>query len=78
MPKVTVYSTQACPYCHMAKDYLKEKGVSFEDIDVGADTAKAEEIVQKSGQMGVPVIDVDGKIIIGFNRAEIDKALNLK
>lgn len=77
MPKVTVYSTQACPYCHMAKDYLKEKGVSFEDIDVGADTAKAEEIV-KSGQMGVPVIDVDGKIIIGFNRAEIDKALNLK
>ena len=46
MPKVTVYSTQACPYCHMAKDYLKEKGVSFEDIDVGADTAKAEEMVQ--------------------------------
>lgn len=78
MSKVTVYSTQACPYCHMAKDYLKEKGISFEDIDVGADPAKAEEMTQKSGQMGVPVLEIDGKIIIGFNRAEIDKALNLK
>lgn len=78
MSKITVYSTAVCPYCHMAKDYLKEKGAAFEDIDVGADSALAEAMVQKSGQMGVPVIEIDDKIIVGFNRAEIDKALNLK
>ena len=64
--KVTVYSTPTCPYCVRAKDFLKEKGVAFEDVDVSLDHARAMEMVNKSGQMGVPVIDVGGDIVIGF------------
>lgn len=75
MVNVIVYSTQTCPYCHMVKDYLKEKGVEFEDIDVSQDQEKAKEMTSKSGQSGVPVLDIDGKIIVGFNRDAIDKAL---
>lgn len=78
MAKVVVYSTPTCPYCYMAKDFLKEKGIEFEDVNVAADREKAAEMVKKSGQQGVPVIDVDGKIIIGFNKEELIKALNLK
>ena len=75
MANVIVYSTQTCPYCNMVKDYLKEKGVEFEDIDVSQDHEKAREMMSKSGQSGVPVVDINGKIIVGFNREEIDKAL---
>lgn len=74
--KVTVYSTETCPYCHMAKDYLKNKGVEFTDYNVGADEQKAMEMVQKSGQMGVPVIDIDGTILVGFRPNEFDKLLS--
>lgn len=77
MTNVIVYSTPTCPYCHMAKDYLTEKKVEFADYDVGADTARAEEMVKKSGQMGVPVLDINGNIIVGFNRPEIDRLLGL-
>jgi len=73
--KVKVYSTSTCPWCHKAKEFLKEKGIKFEDINVGADQKAANEMVEKSGQMGVPVIDVDGKIIIGFDEEELEKAL---
>lgn len=73
--KVKVYSTDNCPYCVMAKEYLKEKRIDFEEIDVGADREAAQEMVEKSGQMGVPVIEIDGKIIVGFNKSEIDRAL---
>jgi len=73
--KVKVYSTKTCPWCHKTKDFLKEKGVKFEDIDVGADQKAASEMVEKSGQMGVPVTDIDGKIIIGFDKEAIEKAL---
>lgn len=75
MKKIKVYSTQSCPYCTMAKDFLKEKGVEFEDIDVSEDQAAAKEMVEKSGQMGVPVIDIDGELIVGFNKPAIEKAL---
>jgi glutaredoxin-like YruB-family protein len=75
--KVLIYSTPICPFCHQAKDYLKEKGIKFEDIDVSADSAKAQEMIDKSGQMGVPVLDIEGKIIIGFDKAAIDKELGL-
>jgi len=75
MTKIIVYSTQACPYCSMAKDYLKDKGVEFESIDVSQDHDKAQEMMTKSGQSGVPVIDIDGTIIVGFNRPAIDQAL---
>ena len=72
---VIVYSTPTCPYCHKAKDYLKEKGVDFEDINVANDTDKQKEMIEKSGQMGVPVLDVHGKIIVGFDTSAIDQAL---
>ncbi|VVB57998.1 putative Thioredoxin [Candidatus Anstonella stagnisolia] len=73
--KITVYSTPTCPFCTMAKQYLKGKGVQFSDIDVAKDKNAALEMVKKSGQMGVPVLDIGGKIIVGFDRAKIDSAL---
>jgi len=76
-PKVTVYSTPSCPYCHMAKDFLKQNKIAFEDIDVSKDRKKAQEMIEKSGQMGVPVIEVGDKIILGFSKEELRKALKL-
>lgn len=75
---VKIYSTSTCPYCEMAKEYLKRHKVKYENYDVSNDQKAQEEMVKKSHQMGVPVIDIDGIIIVGFNRSEIDKALNLK
>jgi glutaredoxin 3 len=77
-PNVQVYSTPTCPYCRMAKDFLKEKKVDFKDFDVNSDDKAADEMVEKSGQMGVPVIDIDGEIIIGFDKDKIIEKLNLK
>jgi glutaredoxin 3 len=73
--RVKVYSTKTCPWCHKVKDFLKEKHVKFEDIDVGADQKAASEMVEKSGQMGVPVVDIDGNIIVGYDKEAIEKAL---
>lgn len=78
MKNITIYSTPTCPYCKMAKEYMTEKGVAFTEIDVSADQSKAEVMVKKSGQMGVPVIDVDGKILIGFDKKELNEALGLE
>lgn len=64
--KVIVYSTPTCPYCVYAKEYFDENKIAYEDIDVTKDRSKAQEMVIKSGQMGVPVIDIDGKIVVGF------------
>ena len=72
---VTVYSTPTCPYCVKAKDYLKDKGVDYTDVNVAEDMDMQKEMVDKSGQMGVPVLDVNGTIIIGFNPKAIDDAL---
>ena len=72
---VIVYSTPACPYCNMAKAYLKEKGIEFEGIDVSQNQEKGQEMIEKSGQQGVPVLDINGKIIIGFDKTKIDEAL---
>ena len=77
MKNVKVYSTPTCPYCIRAKQYLKDKGVDFEDINVGADQEKAKDMVSKSGQMGVPVLDIEGEIVIGFDKTKIDSALGL-
>jgi glutaredoxin-like YruB-family protein len=74
---VKIYTTQTCPYCEMAKDYFKGKNISYEERDVAGDEKAREEMIAKSQQMGVPMIDIDGTIIIGFNRPEIDKALGL-
>lgn len=74
-PEIIVYSTQTCPYCVMAKRYLSEKGVKYADYDVGNDQRRAFEMLQKTGQMGVPVLDINGSIIVGFDRPAIDRAL---
>ena len=75
--KVMVYSTPTCPYCVRAKQYLKDNSIEFEDINVAVDHEKAQEMVQKSGQMGVPVIDVEGEIIIGFDRDKLTSSLGV-
>lgn len=73
--KPIVYSTPTCPYCKMVKEYLDEKGVAYEDFDVSEDQERSQEMVKKSGQMGVPVIDIGGTVIIGFDKEKIDAAL---
>jgi len=76
--KVTVYSTPTCPFCIRAKQFLRENNVGFTEIDVSKDEGKAEEMIEKSGQMGVPVIDVDGQIIVGFDKEKIRSVLGLQ
>jgi len=77
MAQVKVYSTPTCPWCVRVKQFLTENNISFENYDVGADQARAEEMIQKSGQMGVPVIDIDGTIIVGFDKDKIKQALGI-
>ncbi|MGA1864965.1 MAG: glutaredoxin family protein [bacterium] len=77
MKKVKVYSTSACPYCRMLKDFLQGKNVPFENVDVGEDHEAAKEMKEKSGQFGVPVVDIEGKIIVGFDKEEITKELGI-
>lgn len=74
-PSITVYSATWCAFCHAAKDYFDSKGVTYTDKDVDADPSAGAEAVEKSGQRGIPVIDIDGEIIIGFDRPRIDAAL---
>jgi len=74
---VKIYSTPTCPWCIKAKQFLKENNVIFEDIDVSSNQAATEEMIKKSGQMGVPVLDIEGEIIIGLDREKIKTALGL-
>lgn len=74
---VTVYSTSTCPFCKQTKAFLLEHKVDFSDIDVMADQDKAREMIQKSGQMGVPVIDIDGQIVIGFDQKKLKGLLKI-
>ena len=78
MNKVTVYSTPTCHFCHMAKDYFAEHNVAYVEYDVAADLAKRKEMVDKSGQLGVPVIEIDGEIMVGFNEDVLAKALDIQ
>lgn len=78
MKNVTVYSTPSCHFCAMAKEYFKENNIPFESIDVGADAEKRKEMMEKSGQLGVPVIIIDEEIIIGFNKPKIAAALGIQ
>ncbi|UCC94541.1 MAG: thioredoxin family protein [Candidatus Omnitrophota bacterium] len=72
---IKIYSTPACPYCKMAKEYFSSKNVSYNDVDVSSDQAALEEMVKLSGQMGVPVIVVNDEVIVGFDKTRIESLL---
>ncbi|PIN86004.1 NrdH-redoxin [Candidatus Woesearchaeota archaeon CG10_big_fil_rev_8_21_14_0_10_44_13] len=74
---VKVYSTPTCPYCVMAKNFLKENNIHFQEFNVADDAAARDEMVKKSGQMGVPVLEINGKFIVGFDKDALKKALKL-
>jgi len=75
--KIMIYTISGCPHCEELKDFLRKRGVEFEDIDVEENDEVAEEIIEKTGQNGFPVIDIDGEIIIGFDEEKISEALEL-
>ena len=74
---VKIFSTPTCVYCITLKKFLKEHNIEYEDIDVAQDKKALEEMVQKSGQMGVPVTEIDGQIVVGFNKEKISELLNI-
>ncbi len=74
---IKVYSTPTCPYCVTLKKFLKEKGIEFADIDVSQDEKELQKMIDESGQMGVPVVNIDGQIIVGFDRNKITELLNI-
>lgn len=75
--KVVIYSTPTCPFCIRTKQFLKDSNIEFTDYDVGSDHAKADEMMKKTGQMGVPVIDIEGQYIIGFDKEKIKQVLGI-
>ncbi|MBU1136768.1 glutaredoxin family protein [Patescibacteria group bacterium] len=77
-PIIRVFSTPTCPYCVNLKQYLDEKGFKYEDINVAEDKEAAQEMIDKSKQMGVPVAEINGEIVIGFDRAKIDQLLGIE
>lgn len=78
MPQIKIYTTTYCPYCTLAKDWMKAHSLKFTEVNVENDQAAAKEMVKKSGQRGVPVIEVDGKIVIGFDKVALAKILRVK
>jgi len=76
--KVTIYSTPTCVYCRMAKDFFLKNNIQYSEFNVAEDDAARDDMVNKSHQLGVPVIDIDGEIHVGFNRLELERALGLK
>lgn len=77
MSKVTVYSTPTCHFCHAAKDFFAKNNVEFEDFDVSVNEEKRNEMIEKTGQLGVPVIEIEGQVIIGFDEAKIKEILSI-
>lgn len=77
MAKVTIYTTPTCVYCKMAKEFFSKNSVEYQEKNVATDAAARDAMIQKSGQMGVPVIEVDGKIVIGFDQPRLKEALGL-
>ncbi len=78
MKSVTIYSTDGCVYCKMAKAYFDQKGVKYVDKNVQHDLVAQEEMIKKSGQLGVPVLDIEGTIIVGFDKSAINEAVGIK
>lgn len=77
MHKIIIYSAPWCVYCKMVKQYLDEKKIEYTEFDVSADDKAKDEMIEKSGQLGIPVVDIDGKIIIGFDKPAINAVLNI-
>ena len=77
MKSVSIYSTETCGYCKMAKEFFEKNNIEFQEFDVGKDLAKRQEMIEKSGQMGVPVITVDNELIVGFNKTKLQELLNI-
>lgn len=77
MKNVTIYSTPTCTYCNMAKEFFKTNNVSYTEYNVATDLEKRKEMVDKSGQMGVPVIDIEGEVTVGFDKETLSKALGI-
>ena len=77
MNNIKVYTTNTCPWCTKVKNYLRSNNVNYEEVNVGLNRVAAMEMVTKSGQMGVPVLDIDGSIVVGFDKSKIDSLLNL-
>lgn len=75
--QVTIYTTSTCSWCQAVKDYLAAREIDFEEVDVSADMNRARELVEKTGQYGVPVTDIDGEMVVGFDRSRIDALLEL-
>ncbi len=75
---IKVYSTPSCPYCFTLKGFLKERNVGFEDIDVSQDEKARDYIIEKTGKMEVPIVEIDGEIVVGFDKEKIVKLLNIK
>ncbi len=75
---IKIFSTPSCPYCHMLKEYLDEKGFEYQDVNVADDLVAREEMMEKSGQIGVPVSDIDGNIVVGFDREKVNELLEIK
>ncbi len=78
MKNVTIYSTPTCHFCHLAKDYFTANNIKFTDYNVATDLEKRKEMIEKTGQMGVPVIDIEGEITIGFDQGRLAAALGIK
>ena len=76
--RVLVYTTPTCPWCNKAKSFLRERKIAYKEIDVSRDRKAAEDLVRRSGQMGVPVIEIDNQIVIGFDQRRVEKLLGLK
>lgn len=76
--RIRVFSAPACPWCNRVKEFLRGNNIEFEDIDASQNREAAIEMIKKSGQTGVPVVEIDGKIVIGFNEPELRKTLNIK
>ena len=75
MKNVNIYSTPTCHFCHMAKDYFKENNIEYTEFDVAADAEKRAQMMEKTGQMGVPVIEIGDEVVIGFNESKIKELL---
>jgi len=78
MPKIKVYTTPICPYCITLKMFLKEKGFEFEEVDLSQDEKGKDEIIQKSGTMQAPILEIDDQVVVGFDKEKICKLLNIK